>query len=433
MGFLVFREIKALLFMTLRSFKLCEINRGIVSASDVEFEEGSESELLQKQVKSDEEAFELYNEYAFKFSFGVRKGKTRCRVKDGSICMRQMVCWRTGFKNVNNVGHKSYSKVDYRTGCRAYVQFHVDEDDVYTLVAHVMGHNHAMVPLHKRHYIRSHRLVRSEQLAFISNLKRSGIPVADVIRVMRKEVGGSPNLGFIASDAYNALAGEKVKSIDFSDSNQLIKFFTQSWIIVGIWNNHHTNNIMFGCAFLLNEKTDSFVWLFDSFVRSMGGKKPITMITDQCAAMGATLKVVLPSVNHRLCTWHIGKNSKKNIPDLRAQDDIVDVFNTVLKYSDTIAEFEFYWQRDFEKLFDAIQCPYNRKVAIAAYYLKEEADFRWSQHKETLMTRYDFDWKAFGGDMKKKFYPNFLRRQKATEFDELKQGDMTVDQYYKNL
>ncbi|XP_048491407.1 protein FAR1-RELATED SEQUENCE 5-like [Beta vulgaris subsp. vulgaris] len=309
----------------------------------VEFEEGSESELLQKQVKSDEEAFELYNEYAFKFGFGVRKG------------------------------HKLYSKVDYRTGCRAYVQFHVDEDGVYTLVAHVMGHNHAMVPLHERHYIRSHKLVRSEQLAFILNLKRSGIPVADAIRVMRKEVGGSPNLGFIASDAYNALVGEKVKSIDFSDSNQLIKFFAQrdgrmkrDYLIFGdvvihdttyrtnkyelicalfVGMNHHTNNIMFGCAFLLNEKTDSFVWLFDSFVRSMGGKKPITMMTDQCAAMAAALKVVLPSVNHRLCTWHIGQNSKKNIPDLRAQDDFVDVFNTVLKYSDTIAEFKFYWQR----------------------------------------------------------------------------------------
>ncbi|XP_057246687.1 uncharacterized protein LOC130589443 [Beta vulgaris subsp. vulgaris] len=91
------------------------------------------------------------------------------------------------------------------------------------------------------------------------------------------------------------------------------------------------------------------------------------------------------------------------------------------------------WVRDFEKLFDAIQCPDNRKVAIAAYYLKEEADFWWSQHKETLMARPDFDWKAFGVAMKEKFYPNFLRRQKATEFDELKQGDMTVEQYYEKF
>ncbi|XP_057248375.1 uncharacterized protein LOC130590310 [Beta vulgaris subsp. vulgaris] len=90
------------------------------------------------------------------------------------------------------------------------------------------------------------------------------------------------------------------------------------------------------------------------------------------------------------------------------------------------------WVRDFEKLFDAIQCPDNRKVAIAAYYLKEEADFWWSQHKETLMARPDFDWKAFGVAMKEKFYPNFLRRQKATEFDELKQGD-SVEQYYEKF
>ncbi|XP_019107893.1 uncharacterized protein LOC109136342 [Beta vulgaris subsp. vulgaris] len=91
------------------------------------------------------------------------------------------------------------------------------------------------------------------------------------------------------------------------------------------------------------------------------------------------------------------------------------------------------WFRDFEKLFDAIQCPDNRKVAIAAYYLKGEADFWWSQHKETLMARPDFDWKTFGVAMKEKFYPNFLRRQKAIEFDELKQGDMTVEQYYEKF
>ncbi|XP_057247512.1 uncharacterized protein LOC130589898 [Beta vulgaris subsp. vulgaris] len=49
------------------------------------------------------------------------------------------------------------------------------------------------------------------------------------------------------------------------------------------------------------------------------------------------------------------------------------------------------------------------------------------------MARPHFDCKAFGGDMKEKFYLNFLRRQKAREFDELKQGDMTVEQYYEKF
>ena len=34
--------------------------------------------------------------------------------------------------------------------------------------------------------------------------------------------------------------------------------------------NHHWQNVMFGCTFLLDETTDSFKWLFKSFLNSMG-------------------------------------------------------------------------------------------------------------------------------------------------------------------
>jgi len=44
--------------------------------------------------------------------------------------------------------------------------------------------------------------------------------------------------------------------------------------------NHHSNNVMFGCGFLMNEKIVSFVWLFKTFLKSMGGKHPITVMTD---------------------------------------------------------------------------------------------------------------------------------------------------------
>ena len=36
--------------------------------------------------------------------------------------------------------------------------------------------------------------------------------------------------------------------------------------------NHHSKNGMFGCDFLLNEKIESFVWLFKTFLKSMSGK-----------------------------------------------------------------------------------------------------------------------------------------------------------------
>ncbi|KAL8511964.1 hypothetical protein ACS0TY_018429 [Phlomoides rotata] len=42
----------------------------------------------------------------------------------------------------------------------------------------------------------------------------------------------------------------------------------------------------FACAFLADEKTESFEWLFEVFKKSMGGKTPVTMFTDQDLAMG---------------------------------------------------------------------------------------------------------------------------------------------------
>ncbi|XP_031111858.1 protein FAR1-RELATED SEQUENCE 5-like [Ipomoea triloba] len=109
--------------------------------------------------------------------------------------------------------------------------------------------------------------------------------------------------------------------------------------------NHHCMNVMFGCGFLLNERIESFVWLFRSFLRSMNGKSPQSIMTDQCAAMAAAISQVFPTSRHRLCIWHIGENSKKHIKGLRNQKDFLDIFNCLLKHTDTEAEFELYWTR----------------------------------------------------------------------------------------
>ena len=45
---------------------------------------------------------------------------------------------------------------------------------------------------------------------------------------------------------------------------------------------------------------------------------------------------------HRLCIWHIWENSKKNIKSLRSQKGFINLFNYVLKYNGTEAEFQFY-------------------------------------------------------------------------------------------
>lgn len=107
--------------------------------------------------------------------------------------------------------------------------------------------------------------------------------------------------------------------------------------------NHHAKNIMVGCGFLMNEKIESFVWLFETFLEVMDNVQPKTMMTDQAFSMANAIEKVFPLAKHRLCTWHILENSRKNIGHLRVMGGFVDKFDNVLMRCDTVAEFNFCW------------------------------------------------------------------------------------------
>ncbi|XP_021838093.1 uncharacterized protein [Spinacia oleracea] len=85
------------------------------------------------------------------------------------------------------------------------------------------------------------------------------------------------------------------------------------------------------------------------------------------------------------------------------------------------------WFREFDKLFDAINCPEHLKINNAAYYLREEADLWWSQRKKDLMAKPDFDWETMKEALRAKFYPPYLKKHKCLEFTTLRMGTMTVN------
>ncbi|XP_021772683.1 protein FAR1-RELATED SEQUENCE 5-like [Chenopodium quinoa] len=318
---------------------------------------------MRKQVRSDSEAYEMYNDYAFRHEFSIRRGKNQYV---GNWRGRNYLCSNAG---------------------------------VWTVVKHNMDHNHAMIPTEKRHLLRSQRKIQGEHLKFISTMKTSGVRVSDSLRSLRKEAGGSPNLCFTSSDAYNALATEKAGRLDCCDCNTLIKYFAASQakefdfyyefevdvtrsLTSVFWRdgrlrrdhevfgdlmvfdttyrtnkygmicapfvgmNHHCNNVMFGMGFVLDEKTSSFIWLFEAFMRSMGGcRHPAMLMTDQAPSIAAAIREIFPSTRHRLCTWHLGENSKTNIGALRILKGFSKVFDYLLKYCECPAEFELYWPR----------------------------------------------------------------------------------------
>ncbi|XP_048502858.1 uncharacterized protein LOC125498650 [Beta vulgaris subsp. vulgaris] len=88
------------------------------------------------------------------------------------------------------------------------------------------------------------------------------------------------------------------------------------------------------------------------------------------------------------------------------------------------------WIREFEKLFEVVNCPGNMRVGHAVLYLKDEADLWWRENGARLSAAEGFNWEAFVVALRGKFHPAFMRKQKAQEFINLRMGSMTIFEYY---
>ena len=104
--------------------------------------------------------------------------------------------------------------------------------------------------------------------------------------------------------------------------------------------NHHWNNVLFGCVFLSNETTQSFIWLFETFFIAMGGRQPKSIFIDQDQAMANAINTVFSESHHRLCLWHISKNARKNLVGIYGVLDFNQRFNHCL-YGGCLNEMEF--------------------------------------------------------------------------------------------
>ena len=80
-------------------------------------------------------------------------------------------------------------------------------------------------------------------------------------------------------------------------------------MFVGV--NNHKQTLIFGDALLYDEISATFMWLFDTFAKTMSGKTPKSILIDQDLAMAKALALQWPETHHRLCIWHIYQNAAK--------------------------------------------------------------------------------------------------------------------------
>ncbi|XP_042952236.1 protein FAR1-RELATED SEQUENCE 5-like [Carya illinoinensis] len=138
--------------------------------------------------------------------------------------------------------------------------------------------------------------------------------------------------------------------------------------------NHHHQTIMFGCALLVNETAESYVWLLRTWQEAMLGRAPSTIITDDDKAMAKAIVEVLPNTTHRLCLWHILQKFSEHLAHVYNRfPEFGKDFRHCIHETITIKEFEQAWSFILVKyaLGDNawLQGLYNRREKWVSAYL----------------------------------------------------------------
>ncbi|XP_057797111.1 protein FAR1-RELATED SEQUENCE 5-like [Salvia miltiorrhiza] len=298
----------------------------------------------------------------------------------------------------------TFKKHSYRSNCKARLRVsrtNVESPWVVTLFD--KEHNHELLHPSESYLLHSARKMEHSHKTLLMAMKSSGIGVSRAYRFLE-------NIGFTRKDVYNELHRESTKlaNVANADANKLMEYLTEKGLsdpsfywkvkvsedgrlqnlffrdsrclvdyqhfgdvisvdatyktnkydlicvpIVGI--NHHRTNVMFAVAFLSNEKTESYEWLFSTFLESMYHKEPVIIFSDQDQALMNGVDVTFRDAKHRLCQWHINKNAAKQFGRLNHDDSFKTLWYRCMNGCENEEEFESCWSSMMEefKLFES--------------------------------------------------------------------------------
>ncbi|XP_020263288.1 protein FAR1-RELATED SEQUENCE 5-like [Asparagus officinalis] len=162
--------------------------------------------------------------------------------------------------------------------------------------------------------------------------------------------------------------------------------------------NQHRQSTLLGCALLADEQEDTFVWLFEEWLKCMHGIEPGAIITDQDRAMCNAIHSVFPTTRHRYCYWHMQKHIINHLPTLVSRyGEQFQRYWGLWCNSSSIEQCEGYWVEIKEK-FDIneegegwLQTVYNCREHWVSCYLKDTffAGMRSSQRSESINAFFD--------------------------------------------
>ncbi|KAF8406756.1 hypothetical protein HHK36_008848 [Tetracentron sinense] len=386
------------------------------------------------EFDSEEAARIFYNSYARRVGFSTRVSVYHRSRRDGAIICRQIVCSREGFRHGRDrdgSGSESRSKRQRpvtRVGCKAMIVVKKQDSGKWLVSKFVKEHNHELVPPEKVHCLRSHRHVSGPARSLIDTLQAAGMGPSGVMSVLIKESGGVNNVGFTTVDCRNYMSYGRQKTLG-SGGQHVVDYLKRMqaenpsffYTIQGdgenatgniFWAdassrmnynyfgdtvtfdttyrtnryrvpfapftglNHHGQPVLFGCALLLNESESSFIWLFQTWLAAMSGRRPVSITTDQDRIIRAAVAQVFPESRHRFCKWNVFREAQEKLSHIYQSHPTFEAeFRKCINVTETIDEFESCWGSLLEKynLVDNewLQSMYNARQQWVPVYLRD--------------------------------------------------------------
>ncbi|KAL6899203.1 hypothetical protein ACP4OV_005861 [Aristida adscensionis] len=367
--------------------------------------EGTE-ELLRKVVGSEEAAYKLYCDYGHRTGFSVRKGKQSYFTGTKRIRTKDYFCSKEGLKEGEKLTDANFNDPHTRTNCKAMVRFRVNDQGEWKVIRLVSDHNHNLARPEERHLLRSARSLIAGRSSSVEVMLYSGqqvqggppqLPVGSTSGTNNAETSKQDMLlGYssmakipvVASGDLQSLVshlksranedgmfywdvqldrGGRMSNFFWRDGRSRIDYDCFGDVIVFdstyrlnkqnlicapfVGVNHHWQSTMYGCALLADESMSSFVWLFKSFLDSMGHKHPRSIFTSQDQVISKAIEEVFPHTCHRIAHWHIQKNAASRLGALNGSKAFNKMFTKCMQGCDSEAEFEETWAemlRDFK-------------------------------------------------------------------------------------
>ncbi|XP_051129716.1 uncharacterized protein LOC127250458 [Andrographis paniculata] len=89
-----------------------------------------------------------------------------------------------------------------------------------------------------------------------------------------------------------------------------------------------------------------------------------------------------------------------------------------------------FWVEKMEKIFRVVQVPPDQRANIGAYFLEGRANRWWLGEEAAGVDQVDMTWNEFKAKLKARCIPSHVRKAKKQELLDLKQGSMSVEDYF---